>query len=249
MAEREGRNFLARWSDRKRSVREAEPEAEPVVPEEAELVSAEVEPTVDEEAERNRLAAEEVDLETLGFESDYGVFLKRGVPSLLKRQALKKLWASSPVLANVDGLNDYDENFADPALNIYRSSWEAGRGFLRKLSDEAAGGEEGVASAAPVAAETGSRPDAESASARSSDEEPLPDKTEPQDAERMEAAPVAHPQSTTSLRLSERDLTGVPSKPAIVEPIENAPADAGDRDDDGEADAPVRISLRSRLLG
>ena len=33
------------------------------------------------------------------------------MPEFIRRKALSKLWLSSPILANIDGLNDYDEDF------------------------------------------------------------------------------------------------------------------------------------------
>jgi hypothetical protein len=84
----------------------------------------------EQEMAENLAAAEAIDLETLSYDSDYELFLKEGVPEELKNQAMRKLWRSNPVLANVDGLNDYDENFADPALNTFTSIWQVGKGFL-----------------------------------------------------------------------------------------------------------------------
>ena len=86
----------------------------------------------EQEMAENLAAAEAVDLETLSYNSDYELFLKKGVPEELKNQAIRKLWRSNPVLANLDGLNDYDENFADPALNTFTSIWQVGKGFLTK---------------------------------------------------------------------------------------------------------------------
>ena len=51
------------------------------------------------------------DVETLEKDSDYTPFLAEGVPEALRKLALRKLWASDPILANLDGLNDYDEDF------------------------------------------------------------------------------------------------------------------------------------------
>ncbi|MDM7947783.1 MAG: DUF3306 domain-containing protein, partial [Oceanibaculum nanhaiense] len=50
----------------------------------------------------------------------------------LQRKALRKLWASDPVLACLDGLNDYEEDFTDAATVIegMKSSYQVGRGFL-----------------------------------------------------------------------------------------------------------------------
>ena len=51
-------------------------------------------------------------IDSLDKDSDYTAFLGTNVPEFLKRQALKVLWRSDPVLANLDGLNDYDEDFS-----------------------------------------------------------------------------------------------------------------------------------------
>jgi len=58
--------------------------------------------------------AEQHDLpavDTLTAESDFTRFMADGVPELLRKAALRKLWRSSPVFAVLDGLNDYDEDF------------------------------------------------------------------------------------------------------------------------------------------
>jgi len=56
------------------------------------------------------------DIETLTYESDFTAFLQKGVPESLQRLALAKLWRSNPVLANLDGLNDYDWDFTQGGL-------------------------------------------------------------------------------------------------------------------------------------
>ena len=126
-----GEGFLSRWSRRKRLV-EVDP-PEPEEPAEAGALEPAVEPepeVVDEELEANRLAAEAIDIDSLGKDDDFTVFLKRGVPELLRRTALRKMWRTDPVFANVDGLNDYDQDFRNPAHSVYKSLWQVGRGFL-----------------------------------------------------------------------------------------------------------------------
>jgi hypothetical protein len=56
------------------------------------------------------------DVETLNYESDYHGFMAEGVSEDLRNRALRRLWRSNPILANIDGLNDYDEDFTDAAL-------------------------------------------------------------------------------------------------------------------------------------
>jgi len=88
------------------------------------------------EMRANCEAAEAVDIETLDYESDYSIFQKAGVPEVLRRKAMQKLWRSNPILANVDGLCDYDDDFASPDLILknFESAYKIGKGYL--LSDE-----------------------------------------------------------------------------------------------------------------
>ena len=130
MADEEG--FAARWSRRKRQVA-AEAEAEATAPD-AEALAAEDEARRSEE-EANRLAAEAVDLDALGYGDDFSVFLRRGVPDLLRRKALRRFFNSDPLLANLDGLNDYDEDYNAPAQVVYKSSWNAARGYLTEADE------------------------------------------------------------------------------------------------------------------
>lgn len=123
--------FLSRWSRRKLSEPEEEDNAGKVA--EVDAIPANPEDQEETEEERaNREAAEAIDLEELTYESDFSLFMKTGVPLALRNAAMRKLWTSNPILANVDGLAEYDDNYADPALNVFKSAWEAGRGYLKK---------------------------------------------------------------------------------------------------------------------
>ncbi|MCB2102463.1 MAG: DUF3306 domain-containing protein [Rhodobacterales bacterium] len=82
------------------------------------------------DAEAAAVVADLPDVETLDAASDYTPFLNDKVPAHLARAALRKLWRSDPVLANLDGLNDYDEDFSvvqtiSAALD---TSYRVGRG-------------------------------------------------------------------------------------------------------------------------
>ena len=59
--------------------------------------------------------------------------MKAGVPEFLRKRALRVLWRSNPVLANLDGLNDYDDDFRSPELTrkVIATGYKIGRGFLR----------------------------------------------------------------------------------------------------------------------
>ena len=125
--------LLSRWARRKQAVREAE-EVEAVEDTEA---SADVEPETEEEAmallaERDPELAEEIsafDLDNLTYEDDFTVFMKTKVPDIIRRKALSKLWLSHPLLANLDGLNEYDEDYtqAADAAEMVRKAFEAAR--------------------------------------------------------------------------------------------------------------------------
>ena len=116
--DRKDDGFLDRWSKRKKAVQEEELEAVDA-DSSAEVIDAE--PQSDEEAlellrERDPELAEQVsaiDIDELTYDDDFSIFMNKKVPEFIRRKALSKLWLSSPVLANVDGLNDYDEDFRD----------------------------------------------------------------------------------------------------------------------------------------
>lgn len=77
------------------------------------------------------------DISTLGPGSDYRPFLDRRVAPALRRLALRRLWRSDPRLANLDGLNDYDEDFGAlhrRGAEILRAAREAGRRVLARAA-------------------------------------------------------------------------------------------------------------------
>ena len=77
-------------------------------------------------------------IDELQADSDYTPFLDRRVPKELKRLALRKLWLSDPVFANLDGLNDYDDDFRTMGLGkVVRTAYEVGRGMVTRAEKEA----------------------------------------------------------------------------------------------------------------
>jgi hypothetical protein len=72
------------------------------------------------------------DIASLGKDSDFSAFLRQGVSEEMHRQALRVLWRSDPVLANLDGLNDYDEDFTvvRTVAEAVRTAYETGKGYL-----------------------------------------------------------------------------------------------------------------------
>lgn len=138
-----GEGFLQRWSRRKRGeTGDAGQLDEELKLEAVDPALAPDSPDAEEDPElvANREAAEAVDLESLTYESDFTIFMKQGVPSGLKNAALRKLWRSNPVLAVVDGLNDYDEDFriVEGVAGQFASAWKVGKGYADKAEDVAA---------------------------------------------------------------------------------------------------------------
>lgn len=120
--------------------------------------------TAAEEAERETAFAETSDEELLSeaglplpeeLESSEAVreFLASALPQRLKTRALRRLWRLNPVLANVDGLVDYGEDFTDGAKIIenMQTAYQVGKGMLKHVEElarqaEAAEAEEEPAS-------------------------------------------------------------------------------------------------------
>ena len=102
-----GEGRLSRWSRLKTQAR-----AEQNVSELTESPADGEVPAGDEPGERPFALEDLPDIETLDKDSDFTPFLHIDVPDQLRRLALKKLWASNPVFADLDGLNDYDEDYS-----------------------------------------------------------------------------------------------------------------------------------------
>ena len=122
----EPENPLRRWSERKAQAREEKEveAAEQVLPPEAPAEGDETVPEV--------TAAQLPDIDGLDKDSDYSVFMVKGVPEHLKRLALRKLWLSDPVLANLDGLVDYGEDFTVSTLmgDAVKTIYKVGKGLI-----------------------------------------------------------------------------------------------------------------------
>jgi hypothetical protein len=122
------------WSRRKARVA-AEHQADTVA--RVELTDAEERARLDALPDEDLLA--ELDLpdpDTMKMGDDFTGFLRKTVPERLRRRALRKLWTSNPVLACVDGLNDYDEDFnkCDVTGAAVKTAYQVGRGFIRDLA-------------------------------------------------------------------------------------------------------------------
>lgn len=122
------------WERRKAAVR-----AEDAAEERAKIAADEAE----EQARLSEKSDEEVlreldlpDPDSLVEGDDFSVFLKRTVPERIRLRALRRLWTTNPVLANLDGLIDYGEDFTDAATVIenLQTAYRVGEGMARHVS-------------------------------------------------------------------------------------------------------------------
>jgi hypothetical protein len=155
----DGPSTLARWSQRKLAARRgevapAEPEDDhrereaTLEPQESAVATTGVAGGAEEPNEHNQHPPLPP-IEELTAQSDYTAYLARGVPEALTRAALRTLWRSDPVLANLDGLNNYDEdyNVVDQAITAAQTSYRPGLGYFEEIETKLAQIDESAAQA------------------------------------------------------------------------------------------------------
>ncbi len=133
--------FLGRWSRLKRETRTEEAPVEAAVPERfddapaavpAEIAAAP--PAADEEEAPD--LSDLPPLDSLDAGSDYTGFLRRDVPEELRRQALRKAWASDPAIAGFRGFAEYDWDYNAPGYGALRPTDDIARLLDAVLPDE-----------------------------------------------------------------------------------------------------------------
>lgn len=121
------------WSRRKAAVQaEAHAEQEALTAQEIAAQQAELEDKTDAEI-LAELDLPDPDLLQAG--DDVSGFMAKAVPDRLRRRALRRLWRLNPVLANVDGLVDYGEDYTDAACVVenLQTAYQVGKGMLRHI--------------------------------------------------------------------------------------------------------------------
>ena len=129
--------FLDRWSARKRGIETEEmpenPDTEhPDAPDQAEA-------PVDARSDADYLAeAGLADPDDLPADGDFTAYIKANLPERIKQRALRRLWRSNPVLANLDGLCDYDDDFTDAATVIpgMKTLYQVGKGMFQETAED-----------------------------------------------------------------------------------------------------------------
>ena len=121
------------WSRRRAAVAEEEHVREET---ELEVRAAEERAALEERTDEELLA--ELDLpdpDSMKQGDDFSAFMADAVPERLRRRALRQLWRSNPVLANLDNLVDYGEDYTDAALVVenLQTAYQVGKGMLKHL--------------------------------------------------------------------------------------------------------------------
>ncbi|CTQ56407.1 hypothetical protein LP7551_04967 [Roseibium album] len=123
------------WSRRKAAVRKAEDadKAEQEAVAQSELQEKQAEKSDEEILAELGLP----DPDTLSEEDDFSRFLSTAIPERLRRRALRRLWGLNPVLANLDGLIDYGEDFTDAATVVsdLQTVYQVGKGMFDKFAE------------------------------------------------------------------------------------------------------------------
>lgn len=130
------------WSRRRAAVAAEEQARKQAEAREAELAEVEAARAELEDLPEAELL-EKLDLpdpDTLKPGDDFTAFLRDVVPEHLRRRALRRLWRSNPVLANLDGLNDYDGDFTNAATDApgVKTAYRVGKGLLKHVEALAA---------------------------------------------------------------------------------------------------------------
>ena len=129
--------FVSRWSRLKQDAK-AEPDAglgdapDPLV------VQAAADAAAVEKTDADLLAELELpDPDAMNMGDDFSVFMSSAVPTRLRNRALRRLWRSNPMLANLDNLLEYGEDFtaAATAGEVVQTAYQVGRGFVRKATE------------------------------------------------------------------------------------------------------------------
>lgn len=70
---------------------------------------------------------------------DFAAFMVKEVPNHLRNKALRKLWRSNPVLACIDGLNEYDDDYRAAMLagGPIQTAYQVGKGMMAHVEEMA----------------------------------------------------------------------------------------------------------------
>ena len=130
----EDKGFLSRWSNRKLSAEQDESALPSAGVEQVQAPADEFEGKSDDEI----LSILELpDPETLTLGDTVEKFMDGRVPERLRARALRAFWKTNPVLANIDGLDEYCDDYTDAAMIIenMETLYQVGKGYASQALD------------------------------------------------------------------------------------------------------------------
>lgn len=125
--------FGTSWARRRAAVA-AEAAADEVAEQEAQVQAEQAELAEKPESEiLEELGLPDPDSMIMG--DDFKAFMAKSVPAHIRKRALRTLWRSNPVLACVDGLNDYDDDYltGSTGQGVIKTGYQVGKGMLSHL--------------------------------------------------------------------------------------------------------------------
>lgn len=214
-------DFASRWSRLKRENQEPPPASSTQETEDeiAAIQDTTQDPSQETEKPDSELSDSELlekyelpDPATMKAGDDFSAFMKSAIPDRLRRRALRVLWGSNPILANLDELVDYGEDFTDAATVVenMQTIYQVGKGASWKFKEEqerlAAERAAEEAEAAERRAHNAAPEDAadEPLALEESEEEPIDEPAPPLDEEPVEVA---------SAEAAEEPTAPLPPKP------------------------------------
>lgn len=169
--------FASRWSRLKQRARDdAAREAAPPAP--APIEAKADEQKAPEEEKKPFDLSELPSVESLTKDSDYSGFMRAEVPEDLRQKALRRLWASDPVLSGPEilDMHNLDYNNVPTFPEGLKSLFRVGRGMIDALEAEEAEKQAAAAKPegeAPVASEISAESGPEDAAPQQADTVPL----------------------------------------------------------------------------
>lgn len=129
------RGLLSRWSERKQRVAEEVEVAK--TQQVAETATEEPDPFEGKTDEEILQILELPAPEELALGDRAEGYLAPNVPEHIRQRALRAFWRTNPVLANLDGLDDYCDDFTDAAMVVenMQTIYEVGRGYAEQALD------------------------------------------------------------------------------------------------------------------
>jgi hypothetical protein len=130
----EDKGFLSRWSDRKLSSEQDESALPSAGVEQVQAPADEFEGKSDDDI---LCILELPDPETLTLGDTVEKFMDGRVPERLRARALRAFWKTNPVLANIDGLDEYCDDYTDAAMIIenMETLYQVGKGYASQALD------------------------------------------------------------------------------------------------------------------